>query len=411
MDLAFPVFISYARQASRAHALALHRALGGGVAFLDTEEIEQGERFDERVVDALFDAQVVVVLAEPVYFTRWYCLLEFGVARRPYLDAAERPESTPAQRAEAIRSLVIALPTAGAGPKLTERFPALLDDVDWPAMDDTAAVARHVRARLAANPPTLRDRYLAWGDPALERARLLSATRLPQPVALGAIPIVRPPGLQGSIGDAFVGRADDLWRVHDVLTTRRGSMATAAGLTGSVEAGGGFGKTRLAIEYLHRFAAREFRGGLFWIDAEDDAELQLYDVLRALDPGAVELAEVRRQQGGIRSAVARAVRALPPGSPPPLFVIDNVPEPEPGQAPLPLDTWCPVLGEVAVLATSRRHVSTGSPAAWWPSPSTCWSPTRRCSSSAPAWRRTGWGRPNGGSSPSGWGGSPSPWSC
>jgi hypothetical protein len=40
-----PVFISYARDASRGHAEALHRALGGRTAFLDTKDIEPGERF------------------------------------------------------------------------------------------------------------------------------------------------------------------------------------------------------------------------------------------------------------------------------------------------------------------------------------------------------------------------------
>ncbi len=43
--MAHPVFISYARDASAEHARALHEALGGRTAFLDTEDIEIGERF------------------------------------------------------------------------------------------------------------------------------------------------------------------------------------------------------------------------------------------------------------------------------------------------------------------------------------------------------------------------------
>src|SRR5688500_20137694 len=88
-----PVFISYARNASREHALALHKALGGRTAFLDTDAIPLGESFPETLVDALFDAQVVVIFAEPHYFTRWYCLLEFRIARTPFLRAMERPRS------------------------------------------------------------------------------------------------------------------------------------------------------------------------------------------------------------------------------------------------------------------------------------------------------------------------------
>ena len=37
-------------------------------------------------------------------------------------------------------------------------------------------------------------------------------------------------------------------------------------------------------------------------------------------------------------------------------MIDNVPEPEPNARPLPLSTWCPALGHVTALATSRMHV-------------------------------------------------------
>ena len=39
-----------------------------------------------------------------------------------------------------------------------------------------------------------------------------------------------------------------------------------------------------------------------------------------------------------------------------LFVVDNVPEPAPGTAPLPLETWCPGLGKVTCLATSRKRL-------------------------------------------------------
>ncbi|HEX5869276.1 MAG TPA: tetratricopeptide repeat protein, partial [Longimicrobium sp.] len=42
-----------------------------------------------------------------------------------------------------------------------------------------------------------------------------------------------------------------------------------------------------------------------------------------------------------------------------LFIIDNVPEPQPDQPPKPLDTWCPVLGDVPVLTTSRTRVALG----------------------------------------------------
>lgn len=354
-----PVFISYARDASRDKAEALHNALGGRTAFLDTADIALGERFPEALVDALFDARVVVIFAEPQYFTRWYCLLEFRIARTPFLRAVDRPGATAQGKTDALRGLVVALPPRGVDPMM-ERFPPLVQGRNWPAVDDIDAIAALVEAELAANPPTLRERYASVADADAARSFLLEATRLPPPMRIGNLPFVPQVGLAPTIGDAFVGRADDLWRIHDLLWTERGDPATAAGLTGSIEAIGGFGKTRLALEYLYRFGPRHFRGGLFWINAESDAELQLYDVLQALNPQAPSIEAVRQTPGGVPTAVARAIRSRPVEASTPLFIIDNVPEPEGGQPPRPLETWCPVLADVPVLTTSRTRVALGA---------------------------------------------------
>jgi hypothetical protein len=354
-----PVFISYARDASRDKAEALHKALGGRTAFLDTEDIAPGERFPEALVDALFDARVVVIFAEPQYFTRWYCLLEFRIARTPFLRAAERPGATPQEKADALRGLVVAMPPRGVDPMM-DRFPPLVRARNWPSVDDIDAIAALVEAELAATPPTLRERYASVADADAARSFLLEATRLPAPMRIGNLPFVPQVGLAPTIGDAFVGRADDLWRIHDLLWTERGDPATAAGLTGSIEAIGGFGKTRLALEYLYRFGPRHFRGGLFWINAESDPELQLYEVLQTLNPSAPAIEEIRQRAGGVPGALARAIRSRQDDAPIPLFIIDNVPEPQPGEAPKPLNTWCPVLSEVPVLTTSRTRVALGA---------------------------------------------------
>lgn len=357
-----PVFISYARDASRAQARAIHDALGGAagrVCFLDEQDIGVGEAFPERLVDALFDARVVVILAEPLYFTRRYCLQEFHLASGPFSRLLEhRPNATDAEKAEMLRGIVVALPERDVDPML-DRFPSRVAGRNWPRADDADAVAAMVRAELAADPPTLRERYAEFGADAAERARFLAKSALPTPLRIGSIPMAPTLGIPVSIGDAFVGRADDMWRIHDVLTTRRGDLRTAAGITGSIEAGGGFGKTRIAVEYLYRFGTRNFQGGLFWIDAEQDPEDRLYEILVALNPGANPMDEVRKRPGGVAAAVARAIRSLPRDSPPPLFIIDNVPEPGPGESPKPLEFWCPVPGEVSVLTTSRTQVALG----------------------------------------------------
>lgn len=350
-----PVFISYARKANLKHAVALHERLGADLAFLDSEDIALGEQFPPALVDALFGARVVVIFAEPVYFTRWYCLLEFRIARTPFLRAVERHGSTPQEREEALRGIVIAMPAGSADPML-DRFPALVQARNWPNVADPDKIADLVLAELAANPPTLRERYEALGDADSARRSLLEATKLPPPMRIGAIPFVPQVGLPTTIGDSFVGRADDLWRIHDVLWTERGDPVTAAGLAGAIEAGGGFGKTRLALEYLYRFGPRYFPGGVFWINAEQDAELQLYDVLQAINPQIPELAVLRDTPSGVPGVLARTLRNRT-DVPPPLFIIDNVPDPESAQPPQPLETWCPVLGEVPVLTTSRTRVS------------------------------------------------------
>jgi tetratricopeptide (TPR) repeat protein len=354
-----PVFISYARDASREHAQTLHQALGERTAFLDTQDIATGERFPEALVDALFGARVVVIFAEPRYFTRWYCLLEFRIARTPFLRVADRPGATAQEKADALRGLVIAMPPRGVDPMM-DRFPPLVQGRNWPDVGDIERIAALVEAELAANPPTLRERYAAVADADEARRYLLEATRLPPPRRIGNVPFVPQTGLPPTINDAFVGRADDLWRIHDLLWTERGDPATAAGLTGAIEATGGFGKTRLALEYLYRFGPAHFRGGLFWINAESDPELQLYDVLQALNPSAPAIELVRQGSAGVPGAVARAIRSRPDDAPTPLFIIDNVPEPQPDQPPKPLETWCPVLGEVPVLTTSRTRIALGA---------------------------------------------------
>jgi tetratricopeptide (TPR) repeat protein len=352
------VFISYARDASRPHAEALHKALGADVAFFDTEEIGVGDPFPERLVDALYDARVIVIFAEPTYFTRRYCLQEFQIACGPFFQVLERQGATQKEKDEAIRGIIVALPPAGVDPMM-ERFPSGIGGRNWPKVDDIDALASLVRDEVAAKPPTLRERYAALGADEVERARFLASSRLPVPQKIGTIPVARSQPTP-SIQDAFVGREDDLWRIHHVLANRGAGSATVAGLTGSLTAMGGMGKTRIALEYLWRFGTRDWRGGLFWINAEqvETAESQLYDVLRALNPSVPSIEAVRAMPGGVADALAAVIRAM--DGPRPLFIIDNVPEAKPGERVEPLKTWCPALGEVPVLVTSRRQVSLGT---------------------------------------------------
>jgi tetratricopeptide (TPR) repeat protein len=348
-DVAYPVFISYSRRTSLDHASKLHAALGGegGLAFLDTSDIALGSSFPAAIGEALLGARVVVVFCDATYFTRWYCLREFSLAVSP-LRIGE------ASDVNQLAHIVVALGDHGGG--LSE-LPPHLRITNWPPANELARLEELVRKALATNPRSIRERIGAQAA-STEVAILVEESLVPGPQSLAAIPTF-PVALPPSIGPRFVGRADDLWRLHFALSGISPAH-TSAGLTGSIESMGGMGKTRLAIEYLHRFGPSLYPGGLFWINADasdQDLEIQLHGVLQALDPHAPSLPDCRESGLDVRDMLANSVRAVDKAA---LFVVDNVPDP-PVDVPLKHPTfWCPALGHASVLITSRTHISVGT---------------------------------------------------
>src|SRR5271170_2838639 len=69
-----------------------------------------------------------------------------------------------------------------------------------------------------------------------------------------AVPFLRNP--------SFVGREDDLARLHALLQKGAAVGVRPAALTGM----GGIGKTQLAVEYAYRYAAA-YPGGVYWVNA------------------------------------------------------------------------------------------------------------------------------------------------
>ena len=367
--MSYPVFISYARRTSREMAERLHRELGSenGLAFLDTSDIEAGGHFPRILVDAALDARVIVVFADETYFKRWYCLRELRTALAPFEALLRCSGASEQQKAATLSHLVIALPP-GAPANLLDSLPALIRQLSWPSADQTAVLAQLVKTRLSSIGESIREHI--GDDQAAEaiRATLLQESALPPPINLaGAAQF--PLSLPVSLGEGFVGRADDMWRIHFALSTMRGEPGASASLSGALEAGGGFGKTRLALEYLHRFGGH-YPGGLFWVDADVSNEAlqeRFHGILKALKPETPELYALREQfrqahkddsdgfANELRRRLAEALHALPPERPV-LFVVDNVPEAPAGAQPKPLDSWCPGIGKVAVLATSRAKL-------------------------------------------------------
>ncbi len=336
-----PVFISYARTASRKHAVALSNELGRD-AFLDTSDISEGEEFPPRLADAVLGARVVVIFATAAYFESRYCRAERLLALAP--------------RGEP-RHIVVAM-AGGTGPDVTTNMGALAG-VSWPAAADSANIAKLVRKRLKEV-----ARTVAETDPATTaavREKVLQGLILPLPASFDGIP-AGPQPLPASIYDLFVGRESEMEQLHHLLR-KYGSLA----LSGALQGGAGFGKTRLAIEYLHRYGPVHYRGGLFWMNAESTAlEMVFHGMLSAIHRAAGEktpgfdhyekraAANRRTPEQEIAAELGLELAGLKGGV---LFVADNVPEPAPEQPPAPLSKWCPAHGQVTLLATSRAQLA------------------------------------------------------
>lgn len=357
--MSWQIFISYARGTSRGHAEALQQALGSDVAFLDTSGIQVGERFPSTLVDALLGSRLFVAFVDEAYFTRWYCLWELRTALAPFL--ALPSNASEADKTLALAHIVLALPPEAGAPAALDRLPPGLRTTHWPKAAETEQLCQWIRSCLAGGLLPLGKRLEQMGQLEQVRARLLQEPVLPPPLSLAGLRL-HPLELPPSLGSSFVGREDDLWRIDFALTTSRPGEGTAAALSGALEAGGGFGKTRLALEYLHRLGPLRFRGGLFWVDADvspERLEEQLHAILQTIRPDTPPLREFRQQQLQVARELAQALHVLC-AQEPVLYVVDNVPEPAPGQGPKPLKTWCPALGKVALLVTSRARLSLGT---------------------------------------------------
>ncbi len=73
----------------------------------------------------------------------------------------------------------------------------------------------------------------------------------------------------------FAGREDDLVRVHELLMQNQ-RVAVSAYVKGM----GGVGKTELSIQYALRHVLTDYRGGVCWLQANNDIALQLQEFVR-----------------------------------------------------------------------------------------------------------------------------------
>jgi len=344
-----PVFISYARKTNSVPAMALYKALGGehGPAFLDLELIAQGDEFPSTLTNAILNCRVFVLFADDLYFQRWVCLRELQTALAPF-ETRLGAVAEGSHREAALRHIVVTLPGGGSADCM-ENLPAALRAHNWPSSIETGALVALVHRRLVECPSTI-DELLTGTDSERLREVLRSEAALPPPRPLPRphYPATFPP----SLNQRFVGRADDLFRIHFACATLRGEPTRTAALSGALEGGGGFGKTCLAPEYAWRFASVHYPGGVFWLTADQDEsglERQMKGMLAALR------GQTGSGNGGenVRAEPAAALEDAAGTGRPVLYIVDNLPEPKAGVEARPIEHYCPAVGAVTVLATTR----------------------------------------------------------
>jgi tetratricopeptide (TPR) repeat protein len=353
-----PVFISYARRSSKEFAYALNSALiqTHQAAFLDTEDIAHGEQFPQKISDALLSAKVFVVFLDSIYFTRWLCLRELRTALAPFDAKLQSSYYSREQLDATLRHIVIALPEGAENISVLENLPATLRVTDWPKASETDKLVDLICSRLTDLTTSIGEQ-LESAEGRTLREMLLSETALPSPKPLihPHFPRTFPPSLH----DRFVGRADDLFRVQFALSTVRGEPAHSAALTGAIQGGGGFGKTRLALEYVWRFGPSYYPGGLFWLTADQDRsglDRQFHGMLRELRPETPEIHQFRQQARNAKNELGEALIENAHKQPV-LFVVDNLPEANEDSPVCSIEEYCPAIGAVTVLVTSRSRIA------------------------------------------------------
>jgi hypothetical protein len=174
----------------------------------------------------------------------------------------------------------------------------------------------------------------------------------------------------------FVGRLDELWKVHNALTDGRYAIVSgqpspgAAVPLANVHGSGGMGKSLLAEEYALRFGAF-WPGGIVWIDAlgisdrpeEDPAalalrretyyleQLGLVALTLGIDNQALKGFSVRQLRAALRRKLHESGQAY-------LWLVDDLP----ACSPAALDDWQAPSANGATLFTSRarQHLALGA---------------------------------------------------
>ena len=145
----------------------------------------------------------------------------------------------------------------------------------------------------------------------------------------------------------FVGRTDDLERLHATLQQREPVGIRPAGLTGM----GGIGKTQLAVEYVYRFRDA-YPDGIFWINAAEPLARGLAQIGSRLRPQVLE----RPPDEQLRAAFDELKRR-----PDALLVLDNLEDPAQLARPVGAEASPLTLGCRILFTTRQRELGRFQP--------------------------------------------------
>jgi len=156
-----------------------------------------------------------------------------------------------------------------------------------------------------------------------DRTKLPPITSLP--------PVYRMP--YRSLDNGFVGRVQELWEVYDLLCYGKTKVVVITGIDG-------VGKTRVAIEYVHRFAG-QYPGGVFWIDSCHGITIMIELVAHVAGIEIDGKLPEKEQLSQLWNKLNRTKTTL--------LVLDNFLEDE------PLAQWLPACGNIHTLVTTRQQ--------------------------------------------------------
>ncbi len=115
----------------------------------------------------------------------------------------------------------------------------------------------------------------------------------------------------------FVGRGDDLARIHELL-----QKGEAVGVRPVAAAGmGGIGKTQLAVQYAYRHRD-DYPGGVYWVNAAQDVQAEMAELARQVGLFEDGAPDAERQQRRLE-ALVRFLDTQPEA----LVIFDNVEDP------------------------------------------------------------------------------------